>query len=517
MKLLPLLLATLLAGGPALRAATHSRLVYPGPDGKLRYEAYTPQGDRILDFSHCGFRAGEAPLPTVAEKIRLTPAASGDDTARIQAALDQIAALPPAADGTRGALVLARGTYRIEGKLRLGASGVVLRGEGQGPDGTVLHATGKNPRRLIEVHGTAAAKPDPSRTRTITDDYVPVGARSFQVASTAGLRVGDTVFVTRHGNAAWISFLGMDRLGSRQDGRAITQWSPFDLHFDRVITALDGNRVTVDAPLACAIEARWGGGQLTPYTDPGRIQFSGVENLRGVSAYDEKITADYRGKFRYAADEAHALYLVSFDDAKNCWARDLTAVHFFHGVSSVEDGGKWITVRDSTSLDPVSKIDGGRRYPFNVSGQLTLVLRCQSEKARHAFVVGARVPGPNAFVHGTSTEEYATSEPHHRWSVGGLYDNIASNISFQDRFTMGSGHGWAGANYVAWNTRGTLVCQQPPGAQNFAIGHVGEKGAGAHPRPAGHWESFGQPVAPASLYFAQLHDRLGSTVTVEPR
>jgi len=21
---------------------------------------------------------------------------------------------------------------------------------------------------------------------------------------------------------------------------------------------------------------------------------------------------------------------------------------------------------------------------------------------------------------------------------------------------------WAGANYVAWNTRGTLICQQPP-------------------------------------------------------
>ena len=74
---------------------------------------------------------------------------------------------------------------------------------------------------------------------------------------------------------------------------------------------------------------------------------------------------------------------------------------------------------------------------------------------------------------------------------------------------MGTGHGWAGANYVAWNCEGSLVCQQPPTAQNFAIGQVGQKLPGVFKRTEGHWESAGQHVEPRSLYLKQLEDRLG--------
>lgn len=72
---------------------------------------------------------------------------------------------------------------------------------------------------------------------------------------------------------------------------------------------------------------------------------------------------------------------------------------------------------------------------------------------------------------------------------------------------MGTGHGWAGANYVAWNTRGTLTVQKPPTAQNFSFGHVGPREAGAFSREPGYWYSPGKPVEPRSLYFAELRDR----------
>jgi hypothetical protein len=490
--------------------AVSSRLATPGPDGRLVFAPYTPDGDRLLDFSHCGYGGGGVELPVAAVKVRLAPAAQGDDTARIQAALDEVARLPRAADGLRGAVLLARGTYRLSGTLTLAVSGVVLRGEGRTPDGTVLIATGKVRRNLIEVKGTGAARPIDGRRHRITDARVPVGARSFQLDRTDGLKVGDTLFVRRVGNAAWISFIKMDVIPARPGPKNTTrQWSPFDLLFDRVITRIDGNRVTVDAPIACAIEERWGGGDVQVYADPSRVEQVGVEHLRGVSEFDRSIKGNHRDSPGYFADEDHAVYLVNFDHARNCWARDLTAIHFYHGPSKIETGAKWITVQDCASLEPVSKIEGGRRYPFAINGQLSLVLRCDSQGARHAYVVGSRVPGPNAFVDGRSTDEFGTSEPHHRWSVGGLYDTIHSDISFQDRQWMGSGHGWSGANYVAWNTRGTLVCQKPPGAQNFAIGHVGEKAPGAHPREDGHWESHGTPVKPQSLYFQQLSDRLG--------
>jgi hypothetical protein len=145
------------------------------------------------------------------------------------------------------------------------------------------------------------------------------------------------------------------------------------------------------------------------------------------------------------------------------------------------------------------------------------VQRCHAETARHAFVVDSRVPGPNVFLDCDSINEFATSEPHHRWSVGGLFDNIKADIAIQDRGWLGSGHGWAGANYVAWNTEGDLVAQQPPTAQNYAIGHVGRKANPFLPnnddrRPGldGYWEHLGLHVTPRSLYLQQLQERAGT-------
>ena len=481
------------------------------PDGKLAYQAWSAQGDVLPDFSNCGYRGGGVRLPDAPVKLRLHPDPQvSDDTVRIQQALDEIGKLPRNADGLRGALLLTRGTYRIAGALRLSASGVVLRGEGQDTNGTVLIAVGKQPRVLIQVRGPSSLREETASRQNITSDYVPVGARQLEVEDATQFKVGDTVIVTRKGNAAWIHELGMDRIKPRSsDPKSTKQWAPFNLGFDRVITVVDGRRVTLDAPLVCAIDRRWGGGQIARYQEGGRIEQVGIENLRGDSEFDASVTREERGQ-KYPADEQHATDLAGFNHVRNAWARDLTAVHFYHGVATLGSGAKWVTVQDSTSLDPVSVITGGRRYPFNVSGQLCLVQRCVSRDARHAFAVGARVPGPNVFLDCTSTREHATSEPHHRWSTGGLYDNVHANIAFQDRQNYGTGHGWAGANYVAWNCEGTLVCQQPPTAQNFAIGQIGRKEPGAFaPRPDGHWESPGRHVAPRSLYLQQLADRLG--------
>src|SRR5439155_7725471 len=239
----------------------------------------------------------------------------------------------------------------------------------------------------------------------------------------------------------------MDRITPRPgDPSSTHQWSSFELPFDRVIIAiapgpsiappqvnqrgtvpLSGNRITVDAPIVCAIEQKWGGGSIAKYDDPGRIEQIGVENLRGDCEFDKSKTEKQDGK-PYFADEDHATYLVSFDNVKNAWARNLTAVHFYNGVSSIGRDAKWITVQDSTSLEPVSVITGGRRYPFSIAGQQCLVQRCKSDKGRHAFVFGSHVCGPNVFLECTSTNDYATSEPHHRWSVGGLYDNVHAHM-----------------------------------------------------------------------------------------
>src|SRR5579859_437917 len=110
-----------------LRAESNpSTWVYPGPDGRLVYQA-TPSGDRIMDFSTAGYEGGGVPLPVVPVRQTVQPSGGPDDTRSIQAAIDAVAALP-LQNGFRGAVLMAPGTYSCSNTVFLPASGVVLRG-----------------------------------------------------------------------------------------------------------------------------------------------------------------------------------------------------------------------------------------------------------------------------------------------------------------------------------------------------------------------------------------------------
>src|SRR5436190_13366396 len=105
-----------------------SKWVYLGADQKLHYQT-TPRGDRIMDFSHAGYKGGGVTPPTV-RTMRTVQPSSGDNTAQIQAAIDAVASVAPDVDGFRGAVLLAPGVFETAGTLTIGASGVFLRGSG---------------------------------------------------------------------------------------------------------------------------------------------------------------------------------------------------------------------------------------------------------------------------------------------------------------------------------------------------------------------------------------------------
>ena len=73
--------------------------------------AYTPDslGNRIPDFSYCGYMASEKPIPTIPVRV-IVPVVKGDATLRIQSGLDYIASLPIDANGFRGAVLLQKGS-----------------------------------------------------------------------------------------------------------------------------------------------------------------------------------------------------------------------------------------------------------------------------------------------------------------------------------------------------------------------------------------------------------------------
>ena len=116
-----------------------------GDDGKLVYKL-DKRGNQIPDFSRCGYMGGGVKLPDVPVVKTLSPSkGEADDTAYIQAAIDEVCAMPLKKSGFRGALLLKKGTYRIKETVRIHASGVVVRGEGQHEDGTIIRGTKRNP------------------------------------------------------------------------------------------------------------------------------------------------------------------------------------------------------------------------------------------------------------------------------------------------------------------------------------------------------------------------------------
>src|SRR5262249_26890094 len=158
---------------------------------------------------HCGYLGGGVAIPDVPVKIRV-PFLPGDATARIQAAIDHVAKLPVNEHGFRGAVLVEAGRHEIAGQIRIAASGVVLRGQGQ--DATILLATGTDRRTLIPVAGRDDRRPT-ARPIAVADAYAPVGSTKLRLAAGSGFKVGDTVTVEHASTAAWVSALKMDQFG----------------------------------------------------------------------------------------------------------------------------------------------------------------------------------------------------------------------------------------------------------------------------------------------------------------
>jgi len=474
-------------------------------------------------------------IPTVPIRETIWPVA-GDNTAHLQAAIDRVSALPLDPTGFRGALLLRAGYYRMAMPVRIQASGVVLRGEGMGETGTILIGTGTgrapapaagpgapgaggggraNQGTLVLIGGASGLSPLEDTRQAISDEYVPVGSRSFRVTSARNFRPGDTVIVRRIGNQAWIDAVGMN--GETPQSR----WQPFNVDWDRVVTEVQENTLTVDAPITCAIEQRWGGGEVMKYTDAGRIENVGVEDLRALSEFDPSVRTTQYGNMdrqnyvaeEYYSDENHYRNFVIFDNTKNGWVRDATALHFVNSMVGTQRGTKWITVQDCVSREPISQRLGARRFVFALRGQLGFVQRCDSDKGRHSFMTGQPSGSGNVFLDCRATRPYSSSEPHEQWSTGGLYDNIHAPLTA--RFWRNITIGWAGANTVFWNCEGDFLVQKPPTAQNFSFGHIGVNAVVFNmplqdpSKENGHLESLDRHVTPRSLYLTQLQERLG--------
>jgi len=458
------------------------------------FDSKLPQD--LPDFSYVGYQGGGVAIPMVPVVQRIEPSGS-DDTKAIQAAVDSVAKLPIQANGFRGTLLFAAGTFKVAGTINIKASGIVLGGSG--PANTTIYSTSKdNSNVLINVNGNDNIKEVAnSRTEIISNSDLVVAHNNpnITVKDAGKYKVGDAVIVYKNTNDAWIKALDTAKLG----------WtaSRYRTSFERTITAINGNQITLNTNVPEDLRTKFGGAQLFKYTQ-SRLNNIGIENMSLASAY-------VKGKEE--SDENHASTGIEFNGTENGWVDNIIAYHFWLSGVHIMDTSRFITIQNSSVLDPVSQITGGRRYPFYVDGQNCLVFRSYARNGRHDFVTGSNIAGTNVFTYSKSELAHADSGSHMRYSIGTLYDNVNTpNLSAQDRLTMGTGHGQSSAYHVFWNdtVSNAMICQNTPISINWLIGGVYKRNVGAFkPRPQCDAYNPQQMVSPESLYLYQLNKRLG--------
>lgn len=495
-----LLLCVLTTGISYAQKVNSPPVVLKGNDGKLTYVS-DEKGNRVPDYSYSGYRLSETEIPWVANKA-FVPAGNGDATATIQAAIDYVATLPLDANGFRGAVLLDKGTFSVSGSLKVTASGIILRGSGSGENGTVLRGAGVTRETLVFFDGLNDRKN--GKTLPIQDSYLPVNASSITVGDASTLKTGDRILVHRFSTKEWIDTIGCGEFGG---GLYTMTWKPGDkdLWFDRTITAVNGNKITLDAPLTNAIEEEFGGGEVVPYTWNGRISNVGIECIALVSDYDKS----------NAKDENHRWNALGFYNTENGWVRQVTFKHFANSAVYIEDGSSKITVEDCISTEPISEIGGFRRYTYYSRGQQVLFQRCYAENGYHDFAVGQCSTGPTVFVQCESVDPYSFSGGVESWSTAILFDVVSVQgglLTFMNRGQDGNGAGWNAANSTLWNTTASKIeCYRPVTAQNWSMG------CWAKYKGDGYWFDIDTHIQPLSLFYTQLSDRLGRDVSTQAR
>lgn len=459
----------------ALCAQVISEWAFEGPDHRLHYRPDT-RGNTIMDFSFAGYRAGGIRPPSPPVVQRLTPA-SGDNTARIQAALDR----------ATGAVVLAAGDYEIAGTLRIARGGVVLRGE----KGAVIRLTG-TPHRFLEIRG-AGTWQEIGQPVPITDDYVSVGYTAFRVRDGSVFHPGDHVLVLHPVTAEWLKFVGLDRTQSGIHAGSV-------MRTDRIVDTVEGNRIFLDVPLSDALDSRYTTASLVRYTFPGRISEVGVEGLRIAASFQD------------VAGSEPALLIDAVEDG---WVRDLDLQDTQNGIA-IGPAAKRLTLANIRIFHSAAQPVSDPPADFALQGTQILVDRCRvAGHGTWPVVTDSAAVGPIAVLNFTA--EHGGVSPREPWATGLLVDagkfpggtERNPGISFYNRSAAGSTAGWAIAWSVAWNvTSPFLLVPQPPGALNWCVGCIGTP-VTLHAAPEGIFDSSGKMVEPPSLYLHQLRDRIG--------
>lgn len=469
-------LVSLLAATAA--AQGHSRLW--GKTGEL----WDPRG-RLPDYSYAGYHAGDRALPrvpVVADVKSFGAKGDGrtDDTAAFRKAI---------ATARAGAILVPRGRYLLQGDLRIARSGVVLRGEGSGPNGAELYFTksladlyGARPQwswngGLIRVAPAASGK----RLTAVAAPAVR-GDTTLTLAAPVALAPGDLV-VLKLTDEPGLS-LGRHLHNDLADPGNCSWQRPVRLSWPVRVRAVRGKLLELAQPLRTDVRMAW---RPEIHSAPFLTEV-GIEHLQ--IRFPARAYAGHNREPGY-----NAIYFEN--GVADSWVRDVTIVDSDNGV---------ICGRLSKNLEVRDVVLQGRLGHHGLRTEFAADCLFTGFDLRadriHALTVNHLV---NGCVFSEGRGAFPIEMDHHRNApFENLFTDLRSATNYNSSGSWCAGP-HAGARETFWNLAGTVFVPWLWGpTQTNVVGRIFGWNRLTKDR---EWYEIVANLAPRDLHLAQLARR----------
>lgn len=467
-------------------------------------ERWDPLG-RLPDYSYAGYHSGEDEIPRVSVATDVTdfgaiPNDDRDDSAAIQAAIDATSS---------GAVLIPKGSFRLDKPITIRNSGIVIRGVGDGPGETELYVPQNATERNGGNHEMAFSwgsagfivlfqGNSPTGSITIERD-AKRGDRSLFVSDTTGLRSGGELVIRMRDDSLYGSLfqhLHNNRLNGWSEGTPGT-WCGADGSWPFTIESIDGSQVTIKEPLPFDILSKW-----SPTAQQGRAIFeNGIENLRI--------------RFRYSTPVKHlterGFNAIRFERVRDSWIRNVTVEDVDNGITIGKQSSRnslLDIVVDGRRGHHATTISGGSSY--NLITGIELKVDAADDEWIHAFTIDHAAQGN--VVQRAESNKNLRLDLHRDSPFENLYTEILTESNFKSGGNKCAGP-HTGARLTLWNAAGVFS-----GVEEYLL-----KGIDSQvniitrtDRPDvssenGLWVENFDNVQPTNLYTAQLERRLGNS------
>jgi len=400
-----------------------------------------PDNSPLIDFSYAGYRLGTAmpirKVPDGTKYFKVTdfgaiPNDEKDDIEAIQKTIDA------AGKAGGGVVIFPQGVFDLDVKsckkfIQIPYSNVILRGYGDGPDGTILfdHCATKyhdESKKWLANRWPSFFKLGTNATDT-TDKH-PFDELSNQLTqlgnaqrgsiiiptkNTEKITVGNTYLLVQSVDAsnALVQKIVYPLLIKDVSSAHVYRNSGLNQKTQMLVTIIDKgtNSITIDSPLITDLNESF---FPTLWQIPNMVSESGIEGFRLKTTWNEEFIHHKNS----VHDDGWDAIRVEFTN--NCWIRNVR----FEGVSAAV----FLTnAKNNTVMDcSITGNPGHNGFILGGASTRNLMMRLQGGKQMHTYSLNGFISG-NVFTECFS-EEPSSIDSHGTLGISNLFDNMHGGV-----------------------------------------------------------------------------------------